>query len=250
MRSVITHFYNEEYLLPWWLEHHKKIFDFGVLIDYNSTDRSVEICREICPHWQIFPSMHHEFDAEKCDREVEFYERQLPGYRIALTVTEFLLGDVNKLCLDTNARVQWYIPCIRFTDWNPSGSLDRNKNLWEQLYTGIDYRTDPSANQCRSFHNFNDITYTTGRHYNPFNTEDCLIFHYAHCIVGTEMLKRRLQIQNKVSMNDRSKGLGVHHYYDDEGMDVEKLQDMHDSWLSVGSTNLTEIIRQVEKNNF
>ena len=38
MRKTITAvFYNEEYLLPWWLMHHKQYFDHGVLINYAST---------------------------------------------------------------------------------------------------------------------------------------------------------------------------------------------------------------------
>ena len=42
-------FYNEEYLLPWWLMHHTKIFDHGILINRGSTDRSVEICKLLAP---------------------------------------------------------------------------------------------------------------------------------------------------------------------------------------------------------
>ncbi|MBJ3789276.1 glycosyltransferase family 2 protein, partial [Bacillus sp. OA1] len=44
-KTIISHFYNEEYLLPWWLMHHTKIFDHGILINRGSTDRSVEICK-------------------------------------------------------------------------------------------------------------------------------------------------------------------------------------------------------------
>jgi len=248
MRTVLTHFYNEEYLLPIWLEHHKKIFDFGILIDYNSTDRSVEICKSICPHWQVFPSMNEYFEAHSNDSEIEFYERQLPGYRIALTTTEFLVGDLDKLTLDTRARVQWYIPGIRFTEWDPDGSLDTSKPLWEQLRNGIDYRKDVTANQCRSYHNFNDIKYTTGRHYLPYNTEDCLIFHYSHCIVGKPMLDRRLQIQTRIGQGDKDKGLGSHHYVDSDGLTIEKLEQMQKTWLSVDSEDLSEIIDMIVKN--
>lgn len=245
MKTVITHFYNEEYLLPAWLEHHKKMFDIGILIDYNSTDKSVEICKNICPDWQIFPSGNQYFGASECDYEVEFYEKQIPGWRIALTTTEFLVGDINKLSVDTPARMQWYIPCIRFTEWNPDGSLDTTKPLWEQLKNGIDYRKDPMANQCRSYHNFNDIKYTTGRHYLPYNTEDCLIFHYAHCIVGKPMIDRRLQIQNKVSQSDKDRKLGSHHYIDNNGLTLEKLEQMQKTWLDVGSEDLSEIINKI-----
>jgi hypothetical protein len=42
--TVIIHIYNEEYLLPFWLNHHKNIFNHGIIID-----NSINICKEICP---------------------------------------------------------------------------------------------------------------------------------------------------------------------------------------------------------
>ena len=32
MKVLISHFFNEEYMLPWWLKHHREIFDHGVLM--------------------------------------------------------------------------------------------------------------------------------------------------------------------------------------------------------------------------
>lgn len=244
MKTVITHFYNEEYLLPRWLEHHKKYFDFGICIDYASTDRSVEIIRDICPNWQIFPSSNPYFDAASCDREIEFFEKQLPGWRIALTVTEFLVGNVDKLFVDTNARMQWYIPGIRFTEWNPHGQLD-SRPLWEQLTKGVHYNTDPLGHQCRSLHNFSDIKYTTGRHFLPHNTEDACIFHYAHCIVGEPMVERRLQIQNKIPVEDKIRNLGAHHFYDLNGMDISKLEVMHKEWIILGESDCSDTINRL-----
>ena len=52
-RVVISHFFNEAYLLPWWLEHHRQIFDHGVLIDWSSTDGSADICRQLVPGWEV-----------------------------------------------------------------------------------------------------------------------------------------------------------------------------------------------------
>ena len=48
--TVITHFWNEEILLPYWLKHHLELFDHGILINYRSTDKSVEIIKELAPH--------------------------------------------------------------------------------------------------------------------------------------------------------------------------------------------------------
>ena len=70
MKIVLCHFFNEEHLLPWWLDHHKKIFDHGIMINYHSTDRSCEIIKEICPTWQIRPSRNEYFHPKDIDAEV------------------------------------------------------------------------------------------------------------------------------------------------------------------------------------
>jgi hypothetical protein len=31
MRLVVSHFFNESYLMPWWLKHHRETFDHGVI---------------------------------------------------------------------------------------------------------------------------------------------------------------------------------------------------------------------------
>ena len=71
MNTIISHFYNEEYLLPWWLNHHKDMFDHGIMIDYDSTDNSVEIIKSICPKWTIVKSRNRFFQAKDIDSEVE-----------------------------------------------------------------------------------------------------------------------------------------------------------------------------------
>ena len=90
MRTVITHFYNEEYLLPWWLQHHRPMFDHGILIDYGSTDASADICRTLAPEWRLVRSANPDFSALDVDFEVMQYEAGLPGWKIALNTTEFL----------------------------------------------------------------------------------------------------------------------------------------------------------------
>jgi hypothetical protein len=90
LRTVITHFYNEAFLLPWWLKHHVPLFDHGVLIDYDSTDASADICRTLAPHWQLVRSRNREFDTALVDFEVMRYEEATEGWKIALNITEFL----------------------------------------------------------------------------------------------------------------------------------------------------------------
>lgn len=210
MKTIITHFYNEEFLLPWWLNHHKHIFDHGILIDYASTDRSRAIIKEICPNWIVLNSKERDFGAEACDRQVTEIERNLKGWRIALNVTEFIVGNTNKL-MSTTGICQYLLPSYKFYDWNPTGTLDKNLPLWNQLSRAISYKTNFHARRARSLHNFNDIIYDTGRHWDTYNCEDAVIFHFANCISCPEMLNRRLQIQYKVPVTDLLRNYGWQH---------------------------------------
>lgn len=215
MRIIVTHFYNEEYLLPWWLEHHKKYFDHGLLIDYGSTDRSVEIIKDICPNWQIFPSRFKQYDSCHLEYEIMMFLRQVPNghWIISLPTTEFLVGDINGLTVDMQERKEWIIPTLVLAKYDPNGHLDHNKLLWEQITTGRHYKDLASHNcwQCRNLHNFSDIFYYPGRHYSNENTDRAMIFKYSNVLVGPDMIKRKLQVQTKISDHDKYPRTAVTH---------------------------------------
>jgi len=201
MRTILTHFYNEEYLLPWWLNHHKKYFEHGMLLNFGSTDRSIEIIKDICPTWQVLPSKFEKFDSHHLEWEMMGYERQIPGWRISIPVTEFLVGDISGLTAPTSERTQWIIPSLIFGEYAPDRELDTNKLLWEQCHMGLHYQdtAQPRTWQCRSMHNYNDIFYDGGRHFSQENTDKAMIFKFANVLVGEQMIKRKLQIQTKVA---------------------------------------------------
>ena len=87
--TVIAQFYNEEYLLPWWLRHHTHYFSHGILINRNSTDRSVDICRQLAPHWELRNARVNIFDAAENDQEIMEVESGVSGWKIVLNITEF-----------------------------------------------------------------------------------------------------------------------------------------------------------------
>ena len=94
MRILFSHFYNEEYILPFWLRHHREIFDHGVLIDHRSTDRSCEIIRELVPHWEILPTEDEHWDIYYSDlMEMVHQEKRFEGWKICLNTTEFLCAE-------------------------------------------------------------------------------------------------------------------------------------------------------------
>jgi hypothetical protein len=90
---LTSHFFNEEFLLPYWIRHHAHMFDKAVLIDYNSTDRSVQIIKELAPpNWIVVNSSVAHFGAAELDIQVMSVQKSHPDFwHIALTTTEFLV---------------------------------------------------------------------------------------------------------------------------------------------------------------
>ena len=115
--TVICHVFNEEYMLPFWLEHHRRIFDHGIIIDYHSTDATVAIVQRICPEWTVRTSRNARFDAAETDREVMDVEAELPAgsIKVALNVTEFVFleGDIRRFFTGPNE-------CYRLEALTPS----------------------------------------------------------------------------------------------------------------------------------
>ena len=46
-----------------------KLFDYGVMIDYGSTDTSNKLIRQMAPNWEIRKSRNKVFDVIACDQE-------------------------------------------------------------------------------------------------------------------------------------------------------------------------------------
>ena len=230
-KTVISHFYNESYLLPWWLNYHKNIFDNGILINYASNDHSVDIIKHICPHWTIVDSKNKEFCARNADSEVMAYEFYVKEWKMALNITEFIVGDIDKNIINNQ---QLLIPQISFFDWDPNNKLDNNSYLWQQKTYGIDYKTDFTLRYARSLHCANIRYPSPGRHFLKYNTENLLIFHYANCISSQEMLSRRLQIQHRIPIKDKKLDLGFQHHNHGKGLTE---QDVYNTYMYYKNIN-------------
>lgn len=234
--TVICHFYNEEYLLPWWLMHHVKMFDHGILIDYNSTDKSVEICRALAPKWEIRSSRNDSFAAESCDAEVMDIERSLTGWKIALNVTEFLccrhkLNNFVNIASQNNLH-SFATNGVVMVD--PLGFYPQPtyvKPLVEQRFYGF-FEADNTISSVsfqtrnRLLHDFPDGAYLAGRHsYNRgpvYRTNDLMLMWFAFSPWTQQMIDRKLQIQNRIPISDKLRGFGRHHLVDDA--ELEKLR--------------------------
>jgi len=152
---LITHFYNEEILLPYWIRHHASMFDHAILIDYRSTDSSRKIIEDLAPStWRVVstqaPRFTVEFEghdrtaslfsASQCDSEVAEWELKYPNdWHIALTMTEFLVANKLRSWLagspgsqkDDDVAKSFVIPSLLMTG-SDAQPLDRFASLISQ----------------------------------------------------------------------------------------------------------------------
>lgn len=211
-KTLICHFYNEEYLLPWFLKHHQQVFDHGIMIDYASTDRSREIIQELCPTWEIIPSRNQWFDPGPVDQEVIDIENSIDGWKMCLNVTEHLMGDYS--ILDDEPNQQLVVPTFVFVDRQRDDDLTYDLPLYKQRTDGIMYLDHNGAGfnhrQARSIHNM-PIQYPgLGRHFTYYNTTKLSIFYYGWAPFNERALQRRLGMA--VKMPDWVQA-GRHHTY-------------------------------------
>ena len=224
-RTVLSHFYNEEYLLPWWLKHHRKIFDHGIMVDYDSTDRSRDIIRELCPTWEIVTSRHRQFECMLIDQEIADLEANLSGWRMCLNTTEFLYGNYDLMHGDEPGNFL-RIPSNICIDPVWDRPYDPDIELILQCQHGVDFRYsgDKLKSICtvfaaptawcirmgRSAHT-HSFTYPVGRHFFECNTEDLVIFWHGWSPMNAAMVARKSQIKTRIPGSDFGRSLGRQH---------------------------------------
>lgn len=249
MRFVICHVRNEEYLLNWWLHHHKDKFDHGIIVDYHSTDGSMDLVKQITPKWQIIKSVNKDFNAANCDIEIMNIERSIQqqypyAWMITLNVTEFLIGNTRKLLSAYKSqkpvRMQKLIPCDvmidtelqKFTEPDPNVSLvkqrtfgmpmDYSEDTVYNAYAGsrdfqaIEDNVMYDNRKMRSMHNFplnyfETSVWRAGRHYWGTPCEDFRILWYGYSPFTEDLIQRKLAIQTQIPEADKAVGNGGQH---------------------------------------
>ncbi len=237
--TIVTHVYNEEFLLDSWIRHHRDVFDHGIVVDFNSTDQSMDVVKELAPHWTIVQSPLLEFSAEPLDRLIESIERELSGTRMTLTVTEFLLGNPRELLSE-----QLIVPSIDLINMPFDPPFNPDLPWHEQRVHGIHYKSTSkfrSNLRGRSIHKIN-VNYPVGRHFDGSIGGSMLIYRVAGCLVNEKMIERRLQIQSKIPVSDVLKNYGVQHHDFGRGLTREKLleQELYEQSISLDLSGVIE----------
>jgi hypothetical protein len=251
MRTVISHFFNEEFLLPWWIKHHLRIFDHGVMINHGSTDRSVEVIRDLAPHWKIVNSQLSQFDAVFTDFEVMQQESYLPGFKMALTVTEFVIStvpfeEVDRFLVDRNLAACCAKGVI-MVDPRPDAELSPEHSLFAQKHHGY---LEPTDNQCfsRVYHRASIGQYLPGRHRSWLPDSKVqlsglfvLKYHYSPWV--PEFVQRKLQIRAKLPAVDPGNVKGVSHNRTSEEMERDYSIELGKASDLMGHAELMSAIR-------
>ena len=223
--TLISHIYNEEYLLPSWLEHHKKMVDDIVIVDYNSTDRSLEICNRY--NCKILQSKNKMFQADLIDEEIMKLEETIEGIKIVLNTTEFLFTTIPIKHLFINESsaftITSYVPYSKqMYDINNyyvimNNLLDDDVKFHNGT-KGFHFKgnTDVNFRGHRSIHNYSNGNYHLGRHntYHPStHTDKLFIMWFGYFPLNEYLINRKLQIKNKMTENDKILCRGYQHLY-------------------------------------
>ena len=213
--TLLTHIFNEEYLLPFWLNHHKNMFDEIIVIDYNSTDKSIEICKSICPECKIITTRNKSFGAEETDKEIMDTEDTIEGIKIVLNTTEFLFceNSIKELFIHNTQPVSYAVTAISpYSKY--SYNINNNYELFTNLFNeDVVYHHDRGT---RQLHNFRNGNYTIGRHStnnNSVPTSKAHIIWMGYYPMNDNLLKRKLQIQQNIPQKNKDCGFGFHHLF-------------------------------------
>jgi len=229
--NLISHVFNESYLLPSWIKHHREMFDRAVIIDYASTDGTVDVVKKYAPAtWKVVSSRNSEFNAEECDREVMEIEELLIGWKIALNATEFLVfPEMRKVLNNLEARSKNAVRISGYAMVDPSDlhheSLDSEESVWSKYHFGVPEHeigltyppSETSKVVGRLLHLNTTGQYLIGRH--AWHKDDgelprsvASILWYGFSPWSPQLVSRKTQIRSRVPKNDLLAGRGTHHY--------------------------------------
>lgn len=260
-RGITMKFYNEEFLLPFWLKHHREMFDTGILINWHSTDNSVDICKELVPDWKIITPKGKTFSTVNGDEESTKAERLLGKmWKCSLNATEFFLcsnmDTLIQVATSNKYRVVYPARVAVLVDKPDSigRTIDQDKSLILQCKEGIitpcrrkiaglkdikpyvydGLKLDGDGNwTCvhhRVFHNHEHGRYTKGfhrsKHANHLIGSDYMIAWFLYA--PWEQVRHRIyQWKGQKPESDLKKGWGTHHFRTPKQVD-ERFDDI--SW--------------------
>jgi hypothetical protein len=233
MTTLISHVYNEEFLLPFFIEHHYDKFDEGIILDYGSSDASLRILKKLAPRWSIIDCSGEAFDALKLDSLVHSIEEKIIDTCLVLTITEFFVGDPRFV---TKGMV---LPSYSLLRSKEDPEIEAGQKFHEVYKNGISpfqlarqtHSIWPTRKMGRKIRTTRE-KYPVGRHFDVLGQTPFLIYRVANCLASEEMIARRLQIQERIPLSDVILGFGVQHTNYGKKLDTsQRNMDISAHWI-------------------
>lgn len=229
--TLFTTVLDGEPLLPYWLEHHRRLFDHGVIVLYPSQDNSKEIIKEMCPDWDIVKPAHDpKYSCAGADKEVMTQEKKHKGWKMALNITEFAATrNLNKVVESVPRETQCIIPInvgvMIDTPDTASDKLDPTVPLLFQKHHGLFGKDYPlwKCRHSRQLHRGTHGHYDVGRHHSGVKPSARSRLLYVSWFVWSpykDIRKRKLATKGQLSKTDIAVKRGWQHMVTDREQDA------------------------------
>ena len=217
---VINHFYNEQFLMPYWLDHYLRIADHIVMLDYDSNDNSSEIINTLGQGKCEVRNMGSRFDSREVELAIQQVEKEFPdAWKATVNTTEFLVCPfLRELLRKTPHRAIEFSNYI-MVDMKEDSPLDSSKPLLLQRPYGYkDVGRDRGGN--RYLHSGRPDEIGDGKSVYGLGRDTCTLpiakpVGYFLAWWGfspwPQSIPRKLQMQQRLSDTDKNKGYGRQH---------------------------------------
>jgi hypothetical protein len=219
--GIVTHVFNEELLLPCWLEHHSKIAEQGIIIDHHSNDLTLNIVEEFIkknPTWKVVQSRLPQFSAIGNDAEVMDYEQQLTSkWKMTLNATEFIFTPnlKDKLAEWESLNPEMVAFGARaFCMVDKEVAAPLQNPIWTNRTHGmLDHDRGVNLRRWRYMHKSLHGQYSIGRHETSLPHLTKMDFTILHMFFSPwdQCKQRKLQIQTRIPESDKAQRLGFQH---------------------------------------
>ncbi|MCG6872993.1 MAG: glycosyltransferase family 2 protein [Gammaproteobacteria bacterium] len=225
--TVISHFWNNRWILEHWLRHHRRLFDHGILIDHGASDGSAELIRDLAPGWEIRPTWlcREHYLSAQADQEVMSVERELEGWKMVLNVTEFLV------IADLHAYVAALPDWVKGVTTNGVVLVDRPEQVGqvvtripfflERTYGYFEYELGkrpsdygfPAVWRSRLLHRHHHGDYEVGRHVSaaPHVFDPALYLAWAGWAPFADIRAMKMSVQARIPDAEFERGIALQH---------------------------------------
>jgi hypothetical protein len=238
--TLICHFWNNAWILPYWLRHHTRLFDHGIMIDHGASDGSVDIIRKLAPTWEVRKTQKciDNFVAKDADQEVMAAEREVKGWKMVLNVTEFLLvknlhNYINVLPGDVRGVTTSGVVLVDMP-WALDDPVSDEPLFLSKTYGYFEYELGkkpedygiPGVWRSRLLHNYADGQYEIGRHVTHVEHihDPRLFLAWTGWAPYHHIKAMKMAVQTRIPSHEFEQGFSVQHQLATENDLLEKLR--------------------------